>query len=290
MAKEGGDSNKGYSQPQLSEFEQSLQKLRDETAGVQMLLHELSSFLTKPRAQTFANQGIGRRLPLVARSARNVFALYPPATREFLSSDECTDVAIQVQAFAINVYAIFDNVAWVCMLEAGGTLSPLKVSLFKKECEPFIPTDLLAYLSQEETKKWFKDYCKLYRDSTAHRIPPYLPPRVYTREEAKQFKELHERSQSTLLEASKVMPLDKKQGYKLLDLQNKLNAEKDALGSNSLMLDLSLTGEDASLPVYLHPQLLCDWGLANELVQTFDRTMRKHYSWPARALPVVRLG
>ena len=38
-------------------------------------------------------------------------------------------------------YAIFDNIAWVCMLEAGGALSPLKVSLFKKDCEPFIPPD-----------------------------------------------------------------------------------------------------------------------------------------------------
>jgi hypothetical protein len=52
---------------------------------------------------------------------------------------------------------------------------------------------------------------------------------------------------------------------------------------------LSLTGEDASPPVYLHPQLLCDWGLANEVVLTFDRAMRVQYGWPVPAIPDVHV-
>ena len=84
-----------------------------------------------PRARVFANEGVGRRLPLVRRCATNIFKTYPPNKTALLTRDECEDIGIQLCAFAINVYAIFDNIAWVCMLEAGGNLSPMKVSAFK---------------------------------------------------------------------------------------------------------------------------------------------------------------
>jgi hypothetical protein len=56
------------------------------------------------------------------------------------------------------------------------------------------------------------------------------------------------------------------------------------------MMGLSLTGEDATRPVYLHPQLLCDWGLAHELVLAFTKAMRAERGWPQPAIPpmVVR--
>ncbi len=290
MAEGGRDSIKGYSSKQLAEFKEGVQKLRNETVGVQLVLHELSERLTKPRARTFANEGVGRRLPLVARSALNVFNLYPPDTTTLLSREACDDIAIQLHAFAINVYAIFDNIAWVCVLEAGGTLPPLKVSLFKRECEPFLPPALRAYLTQETTKNWFKEYGTVYRDSTAHRIAPYLPTRAYTSEEGQRFSELHMRSQLALVEASNVMSLDRNRGHELLDLHEALAREKEAVGSNSLLMALSLTGEDASQPVFLHPQLLCDWGLANEVVRTFDCAMRRQYGWPACAVPAVQVN
>lgn len=290
MTEDGHSSEQGYSTEQLADFGDAVQKLRNETAGVQMVLHELAGLLTKARARTFANEGVGRRLPLVARTALNIFKLYPPDTKALLSRQTCDDIGIQLQAFAINVYAIFDNIAWVCMLEAGGTLSPLKVSLFKNDCKPFLPADLQAYLAQESTNKWFNQYGKLYRDSTAHRIAPYLPSRVYTPEQAEKFSDLHSRSHAALIEASTVMPLDSKRGYELLDLHEALDREKETLGSNSLLMALSLTGEDASPLVFLHPQLLCDWGLANELVSTFDRAIRVHYGWPVRAVPSVHVS
>jgi hypothetical protein len=282
------NSGRGYSADQVASFEADLRRLRDETAGVQMLLHDLAGFLTKPRARTFANEGVGRRLPLVARCAVNVFKLFPLGTTALLSHEECNDIAIQVQAFAINVYAIFDNIAWVCMLEAGGMLPQLKVSVFKKECQAFIPQALLDYLSQDVTTKWFNEYGKLYRDSTAHRIPPYLPSRAYTLEEGQRFNDLDAKANAALLEA--MSATDRQRVHELLDRKEAIDAEKHSLGSNSLLLALSLTGEDASPPVYLHPQLLCDWSLVNELLQTFDRSMREHYGWPAPVLPKVHLA
>ena len=72
------------------------------------------------------------------------------------------------------------------------------------------------------------------------------------------------------------MPLERDYGRELLDLHYELNLQKEMLGSNSLVMALSLSGDaDANPPVLLHPQLLCDWGLANELVHTFDLAMRK---------------
>lgn len=283
-------ADRGYTSTQVAGFLEHIQQLRNETAGVQMLLHDLSGHLTQPRACTFANEGIGRRLGVVARCVLNIFELFPPDTKTLLTNDDCNDVAIQVQAFAINVYAIFDNIAWVCMLEAGGNVPPMQVGVFKKACQPFIPAELATYLAQPTAKTWFDNYGKVYRDSTAHRIPPYLPSRVYTPEEGKRFKELHALSQSTVLEASNVMRSDRRRALALLDQLPVIDAEKNALGSNSLLFALSLTAEDATPPVYLHPQLLCDWALVNEVLRTFDRSLRADCGWPARELPRIHIG
>lgn len=51
------------------------------------------------------------------------------------------------------------------------------------------------------------------------------------------------------------------------------------------MIGLSLTGEDATSPVYLRPHLLCDWGLAHELVGAFTKSMRAAHGWPAPYIP-----
>lgn len=281
---------KGYSGEQIAQFKAEVQKLRDLTVGVQLVLYDLSQKLTNPRARTFANEGIGRRLPLVARSACNIFALYPPDRTSLLTRTDCDDVAIQLHAFAINVYAIFDNIAWVCMLEAGGALSPLKVSLFKKECEPFLPPDLKTYLNQNVIREWFAQYGKAYRDSTAHRLPPYLPSRAYTQEEAQRFAELHCGAQRALIDAIGVMSFDRRQGRELLDLGERLQHEKENIGSNSLLFALSLSEEDASPPVVLHGQLLSDWGLANEVVQVFDRAIRADKGWPLCPQPSVTVN
>lgn len=69
-----------------------------------------------------------------------------------------------------------------------------------------------------------------------------------------------------------------------------LEKEKNELGHNSILMGISLTGEDATAPVYLHPQLLCDWELAYELVRAFTKSMRGLHKWPEPSIPpmVVR--
>lgn len=149
-----------------------------------------------------------------------------------------------------------------------------------------MPEELRRYLAT--VRPWFDNYGKLYRDSTAHRIPPYLPPRVLTPDEAARWRELHDESMQALMDLrgeNSRSSVDER-----LARQERLEREKDALGRNSIMIGLSLTGEDATRPVYLHPQLLCDWGLANDLVSAFTKAMRTAHKWPAPFIPpmVVR--
>lgn len=278
----------GYSTDQVEHFLNQVQLLRNAQPRIQLDLSSLAEQLTVERAKVYANQAMGRRLPVIEQAVLNIFDIYPPNRSKYLTKRECTNIAIQLQVFAINVYAVFDNAAWISMLESGGNLNPVKVGLFKKECKIFLPQGILDYISNSNIKQWFDDYGKLYRDSTAHRIPPYLPSRTYTPEEASLWKELHEKSMKLLF------------GYKpgessekvdeRLGMHEQLEAEKNALGRNSLMIALTLNGEDASNPIFLHPQLLCDWGLVQEFVSTFTKAMRKHYGWDSPYIPdmVVR--
>ena|GEM_PF-854793 len=283
-------SARGYPDAEVKRFDTELQKLRNETVALSLDLTHLAGHLTNPRARTFANEGAGRRLPLVARSAENIYRIYPPGRTSFLTRDECSDIAINLHAFAINVYGLFDNIAWVCVLEAGQTLSPMKIGLFKAECQSFVPAVLKTYLAQPTTTNWFNTYGKVYRDSTAHRIAPYLPSRAYTPEEGARWQELHKQSHQQLFGAAEAMVNDRALGHRMLDAHDTLEQEKEKLGSNSLLFALSLTGADATPPVYLHPQLLCDWGLANELVRTFAKALRQDRGWSEPIIPNVQVS
>lgn len=278
------NNGRGYSAKQLEEFAKSVQRLLNETAGMRFVLGELAQRLTNPRARTFALQGICRRLPLIARGARKIFTLYPPDAAELLSMDTCDEVAIQFQAFAINMYGLMDNIAWVCVLESGGALNPLKIGLFKREVEQYLPDELKDYVGAPTPLTWFNEYGKAYRDSTAHRIPPYLPSRAYTTEEGQTYQDLDRRATEALTEAGRAHA-NVAQALGLMEQYEQLVQEKESLGSNSLLLALSLNGEDATPPVYLHPQVLCDWGLAIELLQVFDRSLREKFGWPKMAMP-----
>lgn len=281
-------NNRTYNLDQVQNLMDKLHALRDAQPSIQMDLGVLAEQLTAPRAKTFALEALGRRLAVVERTVLNVFRTYPPDRSKVIGVEECTDIAIQLHAFAINVYAIFDNISWVCVLEAGLDLAPGKIGPFKQECQAALPKNLQTYLNQDMVRKWFSDYGKVYRDATAHRIPPYLPSRVMTPEEVTLWRELDAESKQVLTEGAALV--ESEHINEFLRRHERLESEKGALGRNSLLIGLSLNGQDASPLVYLHPQLLCDWGLAQELILVFTKTMREEYKWAAPFIPsmVVR--
>lgn len=281
--REESDYGYGYSAAESQQLIVQLHELRDAQPGVQVDLAHFAEQLTVPRAKTFANEALGRRLPVIERAVLNVYRIFPPDRLKFIGKDEGTDIAIQLHAFAINVYALFDNIAWICVLEANLDLSPLDIGPFKSKCQHAIPEKFRSYLAQPTVRNWFNEYGKIYRDSTAHRIPPYLPPRVLTTKEAIRWKELHAASMQVLTQ-SRINAGDCSiKG--LLARHENLEAEKRSLGRNSIMIGLSLNGADATTPVYLHPQLLCDWGLVHQLVMAFTKAMRSERGWSTPLIP-----
>lgn len=275
---------RGYSSEQLGKFFEDLEARRTQHHSLRMDLSRLAEQLTNSRAATFVNEGVNRRLGLVERSAVNIFALYPPDRPSFLSNEECTDVSIQFQAFAINVYALFDNIAWVCVLERGINLNPMEIGPLKPKAQACMPPALAKYLQQSAVAKWFREYGKSYRDSTAHRIPPYLPTRVFTGDEGERWQRLNRESIEVLLDYQPGDRADER-----LARCRELEEEKDSIGSNSLLVALSLVEREVP-PVFLHPQVLCDWALSQELVENFCRSMREHYGWAQPTLPGFALA
>lgn len=275
----GNFANGTYGHENVANFMQRVDQLGTEALTVGLDLASLAEQLTMPRARMFAREGVGRRLRVIERCVLNVFNIFPPDRGTFLSFGECDDVAIQLHAFAINVYALFDNLAWVLVLEAGLDIMPLNICLFKKACRPAIPKRLLDYLETSDVTKWHKEFGKPYRDSTAHRIPLYLPSREYTAEEGALWQRRHTEAMQEILTVRPGGDVDAR-----LARHEALTREKEALGRNSKLMALSLSGEDAHAPVYMHPQLLCDWALAHELVRVAIYSIREENNWPAPAL------
>jgi hypothetical protein len=60
--------------------------------------------------------GAGRRVGVIKRSIENIFLLFPPDTIRVLESDVLADVQINLHAFMINIYGIYDNWAWAYAL------------------------------------------------------------------------------------------------------------------------------------------------------------------------------
>ena len=139
---------------------------------------------------------------------------------------------------------------------------------------------MAKYLAGGTIEGWFREYGKVSRDSTAHRIPPYLPPRAFTPDDGEQWRKLHEQANAALMESAELLlGLNCHQSREALQRHEVLVEQRERLGHNSILMALSLSGEDASSPVYLHPQVLCDLATINELVTEFAAAMRESRGW-----------
>ena len=62
-----------------------------------------------PRLTEHLLHGAGRRVGVIRRAIENVFSLFPPETKRPLQSDALADVQINLHAFVMNLYGIYDN-------------------------------------------------------------------------------------------------------------------------------------------------------------------------------------
>lgn len=214
--------------------------------------------------------GAARRVGVIRRSIENVFALFPPTTPYPLSRDDLADVQINLHAFVMNLYGIYDNWAWAYVLRhklesvIGGRR---RIGLFIDATRNCLPSPLKTYLTSSTTTEWHEKYAKSYRDALAHRIPPYIPPAEFTPEEGKRYNEL---------ENEKVQCIRNRQWERL----DQVWAEQAALGRPSFTFLHAYTEDEPPQPIILHLQMLCD----GKAVAEFGHLFLKH--WHEHAKPI----
>lgn len=222
-------------------FHQTLAEAREAFTGVLMLGNTLRS----KRAREYLFNGVGRRLGLVQRCVERIFQIFPPDRTVHFAQDEREDLNINLHAFLLNVYGILDNVAWVVVLEA--TQKEVEnrkaVGLFLPEVQKHLSKGTVDFLAT--MKDWHFNYMKNFRDSLAHRIPAYVPPKQLLPDEMKRSEEI----EREMFEAIK------NHEYERLSA---LKEEDRNLGSLMPVYTHSFGDPDRSPSVYLHNQVLVD--------------------------------
>lgn len=204
--------------------------------------------LTNERAKEHILHGVARRLKVLRRCLSNVFSIFPPTRTAPLPGDDLDEVQISLHAFVINLYGLFENLAWAFVLRHGleeAIGNRRRIGMFLKTTQRYLPTALRDYLSRDELVAWHEEYLKNYRDALAHRIPLYIPPAAFINQEGERF---------TQLEQQMAACIEKGEWARLDELQQ----EQNALGRAFPAFIHSFTGDSPPRPLYLHPQMLCD--------------------------------
>jgi hypothetical protein len=104
-----------YDPDQLAELREGCHAV---DPGYERLLREyLSVSLTNQAALEYTRHGFIRRLGTLKRCIENIYSIYPPDRFDKPSSNECLDLAINLQSFMFNIFGYIDNLAWVWVKE-----------------------------------------------------------------------------------------------------------------------------------------------------------------------------
>lgn len=252
----------GYSDKQIEEFNIKYRQISKQFDS--LMLKTVASGQQQENANVREHilHGVSRRLSVIKKSIENIFNGFPLDAKRPLQRDDLYNVQINMHAYVINLYGIFDNWAWAFVLRHG-LLEKLGgkhgVGMFKKGMLTHLPKEISDYLRERELEKWHEDYLKSFRDALAHRIPLYIPPSLFTAEEGDRYQEL---------DAQK-MGLIKAMDWERLD---QVEREQENLGNPCFYFLHSFEGEKPK-PILMHPQLLCD-GLA---ITEFGALFMKHW-------------
>lgn len=239
-----------YSEEQIIEIQQKYDEVCQGLQDLMLQTVVAGQELDGAGVKEHMLHGVARRLSVLKRSLENIFGTFPPTTSNPLDRDDLYDVQINLHAYVINLYGIFDNWAWAFVYrhdlleQVGGKHG---VGLFKRTTTRFLTQPLREYLAGEEISSWHEDYLKSFRDALAHRIPLYIPPMEVTKEEGQRYNQL---------ETEKIDLIKSMQWEKL----DELYEEQSRIGRPSFMFIHSYK-EGEQKPMVLHPQVLCD-GLA----------------------------
>ena len=244
-----------YSYEAINSLNQDYFEVKNQFLGSRLKYFGIENNLIVSKSKEYFVHGVLRRLSLIQRCLENIFSIFPPARQDLLSLGERQDVEINLHAFFVNIHGILDNLAWVSICEARkeNEVPRLKIDLFKKETQEYLPDVIKQYVLNSGIIKWHEEYQKDYRDALSHRIPLYVPPMLLTESEAK---ELTERE----IEKNKLFSSGNFQEY-----AKKVNEQKP-LGEVAPFIRHSF-GESENY--YLHGQVLVDYKTITALLDKY---------------------
>jgi hypothetical protein len=211
------------------------------------------------QAAEFARHGFIRRVKTLARCVQNVYRICPPDRDKKLSTDELSDLAINLQGFVFNIFGCLENLAWVWAKEKdirngkGDPLMNFQIGFGDKYIfvRKSFSDDFRHYL--DGLSEWFSQM-ENFRHALAHRIPLYVPPYIVNDEEAAKERELEQSRREAL-------------GKHEFDEYERLTNELEGIGKFVPWMTHSFS--EKSRQVVFHPQIIADWNTVVEISERF---------------------
>jgi len=226
---------------------------------------EQSAFAANERAREYLRSGVGRRLRVLHRTLSNMFELFPVSTVRPIDRDDLDDAQINLHAFIMNLYGLFDNLAWTFVLHHD-LLSQIgsrqKVGFFLPDTKRLFPPALRTFADDAKMNTWHGEYLKSFRDALAHRIAPYIPPATYSNEDEAKYMALERQ----WLESIKMGQWDRAED---------ISRRQANLGAPCFAFVHSFDPAEGKRIVYLHPQMMADAKTAAEVCTLFFSNWRQ---------------
>lgn len=242
-----------YSNAGLKELRAQLSKIQGKRNG--LLLRMRPNELSNQLAKQVLEQGVLRRISLLAASVHRIFEILPPDTSDIPEKETLDLITLLLHANIFNTFGLLDCWAHVWVNEfrvlgrSGAPLRKSQIGLGSNHIyvRASLTPRLVKYLRSRDD--WISRISKL-RHSLAHRIPPYIPPHMVDPSKEKSYIEL---------QYSRFSTLD----------QNERARIDSEIAMISHFKALYLYDLDKEPPIALHAQLISDFLTVEELADIF---------------------
>jgi hypothetical protein len=239
----------------VAKLEEDLVFLKSRYARLLSMAMGVVNGLKVTKAREYMLHGVCRRISVIERCVENIYSIFPLNRETLLCREELSDIAINLHAFFINVFGLLDNLAWVLVFENNKVkdIHRRDVGLFNEKIKAVAPDSFRSYLNSGHLEKWHDEYLKDYRDTLAHRIAPYLPPKTLTSVQQRSLEVLQQEFNEQIKSHN-------------VERANELLDKDDGIGDPCPVF---LHAIEDSKAVYLHPQVITDFKTVEEIVENF---------------------
>ena len=252
-----------YSKKSIEDINENYKKI--DTISNRLLIEFMTivSKLKSEKSRKYLQEGVGRRLDILARCIHNIFEIFPVEIKEKLERNNVINLTINLHAFIINISGILDCLAWVFVLEKDlfgstkdGKLKRSQIGLFENKTQEILGSNLKEYLESNGMKNWWEKHLKNYRDALAHRIPLYVPPFVLNNKEKEEYL-LYEKQMWDFGSPKRLLEYSQAQ------------KKQNQLGSPSFFYV-----DSTNKPMYLHAQVITDFLTIEQLINKSLKDIR----------------